>query len=495
MLHLVSNPEKQPSEVQPMSQKTTLATVAIVFLLAVTSVFNAQTPAQFSESVREFVSVDAPSIALTHVRVIDGTGAAPKADQTIVIANGRIQTVGSAGSVTDPAGARVVELAGHTVVPGFVGMHDHTFYTTAAGRRAQLNVSAPRLYLGSGVTSIRTTGSISPYAEISLKKQIDAGDVPGPRMHISGPYITGPDAVVERKHITTPDEARRVVDYWADEGATWFKVYTQISRENLKAVAEAAHRRGVKVTGHLCSVGYREAVAAGIDALEHGLAANFEYNPNKQPDQCPPMDYATYAKLDVQSPEVQATFKDMVAHGVAMTSTLAVFETSIPNRPPLEQRTLDAMSADVQKEYLTTRKGLAERAGASPMESMVKKAMEYERAFVKAGGLLAAGVDPTGNGGALPGFGDQRNYQLLIEAGFSPAEAIQIMSANGAKVLGVDRYLGTVIAGKIADLLVIRGDPAASPADIEQVITVFKDGIGFDAIKLIGSVKGLVGVK
>src|SRR5262245_48345261 len=252
-----------------------------------------------SDTTKAYVAIDAPLVALTHARIIDGTGAAAKADQTIVISGDRIQTVGPAASVSIPTGARVIDLTGHTVVPGFIGMHDHTFYTTAAGRRAQLNVTAPRLYLGSGVTSIRTTGSISPYAEISLKKQIEAGDVPGPRMHISGPYITGPDMVVERKHITTPEEARRVADYWADEGATWFKVYTQISRENLKAVTETAHKRGVKVTGHLCAVGYREAVAAGIDAVEHGLGANLEYNPAKQPDQCPPMDYAAYANLDV----------------------------------------------------------------------------------------------------------------------------------------------------------------------------------------------------
>jgi imidazolonepropionase-like amidohydrolase len=446
-----------------------------------------------SETTRSFVSVDAPIIALRGVTVIDGTGAAPRAGQTILIRDGRIDAVGA--TVAVPGGARVLDLTGHTVIPGLVGMHDHTFYTTAAGRRTQLNTSAPRLYLASGVTTIRTTGSISPYAEISLKQQIERGEVPGPRMHISGPYITGPDQVVERKHITTPEEARRVVDYWADEGATWFKVYTQISRENLKAVADAAHRRGVKVTGHLCSVGYREAVAAGIDALEHGLMANLEYNPAKQPDQCPPLDPDAYARLDVNGAEVQATFREIVAKGVAMTSTLAVFEISIPNRPPLEQRTLDAMSPDVQKEYLATRQQLAERVGQGRTEALLKKAMEYERAFVEAGGLLAAGVDPTGNGGALPGYGDQRNFELLIEAGFTPAQAVQIMSANGARVLGIDGDLGTVAPGRVADLVVIRGDLAADPASIRTVVTVFQGGIGYDSAKLIESVRGLVGVR
>lgn len=453
----------------------------------------AQERPTLSETTRSFVAVDAPVVVLRGVTVLDGTGAPARPGQMVVIRDGRIADVGPVGAV--PAGAQVLDLAGHTVIPGLVGMHNHTFYTTAAGRRAQLSVSAPRLYLGSGVTTIRTTGSISPYSEISLKRQIERGEVPGPRMHISGPYITGPDAVVERKHVTTPEEARRVVNYWADEGATWFKVYTEISRENLKAVADAAHQRGVKVTGHLCSVGYREAVAAGIDALEHGLMANLEYHPGKRPDQCPGMDLATYAALDVNGPEVQATFRDMVAANVAMTSTLAVYEISIPNRPPLEQRTLDAMSPEVKEEYLATRTRLAERAGQGRTESLLRKMMEYERAFVAAGGLLAAGVDPTGNGGALPGFGDQRNFELLVEAGFTPAEAIRIMTLNGARVLGVDHDLGTIAPGKLADLVVIRGDLAADPAAIRQVTIVFKDGIGYDSARLIESVRGLVGVR
>ncbi|MEZ4586371.1 MAG: amidohydrolase family protein [Gemmatimonadales bacterium] len=450
-----------------------------------------------ADSLARYVAVDAPVVALTHVTLIDGSGGAPRPDQTVVIADGRIRAVGPAAQVTAPAGARVLELRGHTVVPGFAGLHDHTFYTTAAGRRAQLTVSAPRLYFASGVTTIRTTGSISPYAEITLKQQIDRGDLVGPRMHISGPYITGPDNVVERKHVTTPEEARRVVSYWADEGATWFKVYTQISRENLKAITEAAHARGVKVTGHLCSVGYREAVAAGIDALEHGLLANLEYDPAKRPDHCPSLDLDTYTRLDVNGPDAQATYRALIEAGVAMTSTLAVFEASVPNRPPLEQRTLDMMSPEVRGEYLTARNQLAERAraGRGRPEALLHHAMEYERAFVRAGGLLAAGVDPTGNGGALPGFGDQRNFELLVEAGFSPAEAIQIMSANGAKVLGTDRDLGTVEAGKLADLVVIRGDLGADPSTIRNVTLVFKDGVGFDSPKILETVRGIVGVK
>jgi hypothetical protein len=263
----------------------------------------------------------------------------------------------------------------------------------------------------------------------------------------------------------------------------------------MKAAIEEGHRRGIKLTGHLCSVGYREAVALGIDNLEHGLFANSEYDANKQPDRCPGTMSASHRELDIGSEPVRATLQDMVRNNVAMTSTLAVYELSVPGRPPLEQRMLDAMSPETREEYLTTRARIEQNPGSGRSLDVLKKGMEYEREFVRLGGLLAAGVDPTGNGGALPGFGDQRNLELLVEAGFTPVEAIRIMTLNGAKVLGVDADLGSVETGKVADLIVVRGNPAAAPGDIRNVVHVFKDGVGYDPVKLIESVRGTVGVR
>ena len=316
-----------------------------------------------------------------------------------------------------------------------MGLHDHTFYTTN-GRSVQLNVSAPRLYLASGVTTIRTTGSMSPYSEINLKEAVEQGEVAGPRMYITGPYLTGEAGVGGMHELLTPDAARRVVNYWADEGASWLKFYTSVSRAALGAAVDEAHKRGLKVTGHLCSVSFREAVALGIDNLEHGLFVNTEYDSEKQPDMCPNGSMAKLADLDLTSEPVRATIRDMTARHVAMTSTLAVFELYVPNRPPLEQRVLDAMSPEVRTEYLASRARLAEPGAFGVSAAVFRKAQDFDVAFVRAGGLLAAGVDPTGNGGALPGFGDQRNFELLIEAGFTPVEVVQIMSANGAKVVG-----------------------------------------------------------
>jgi imidazolonepropionase-like amidohydrolase len=471
--------------------RTILTTLALA-VLGATSV-QAQRPESLSTQVRQFVSVEAPMVALTGVQVVDGTGAPPRNDQTVLLDNGRIAAVGGVDEVQIPQGAQVMDLTGHTVLPGLVGMHNHTFYTTS-NRQVQIAFSAPRLYLASGVTTIRTTGSYHPYSELNMKRGIEQGSLIGPRMHITGPYITGPTSGY-MTGVETEEAARRVVGYWADEGATWFKAYTTISRAELGAAIQEAHRRGLKFTGHICSVSFREAVELGIDNIEHGLFTNTDYAADKQPDRCPSGLRGDLVGLDLNGPEVRETFRAMIDNGVAMTSTLAVYELSYPNRPPLEDRTLEALAPETRQEYLRTREAMAAGAATSQVPEVFHKAQAYERAFVAAGGLLAAGVDPTGNGGALPGFGDQRNFELLVEAGFTPVEAIQIMTLNGARVLGVDGELGSVEAGKLADLVVIRGDPVANPAEIRNVTVVFKDGVGFDSARLIESVKETVGVR
>ncbi len=467
---------------------------ALLLLLWIIPTEAAAQATDLSEDVLEYVAVDAHVVALTHVRVVDGTGSAPTEDQTIILQNGQISAVGPAGSVTIPAGAEVLDLAGHTVIPGIVGLHDHTFYTNA-GRRVHLSYSAPRLYLGSGVTTIRTTGSYHPYSEINLDAAIESGDEPGPRMYITGPYLTGPAGAGYMTAVATPDDARRIVNYWAEEGVDWFKAYTRISPEALEAAIDEAHRHGLKFTGHLCSVSFQEAVALGIDNLEHGLFTNTDYYPGREAGECPNDLWPSLLDLDIQGDAVQATFRDMIDNDVPMTSTLAVYELYYPGRPPVEQRMLDAMAPSVRDDYLATREQIAANADSNVMPALFAKAQAFERAFVEAGGLLAAGVDPTGNGGALPGFGDQRNYELLIEAGFTPVEAIQIMTANGAKVLDEYDRFGSIEAGKLADLVIIDGNPIANPAEIRNVVLVFKEGVGYDSGKLIEAVDGMVGIR
>jgi imidazolonepropionase-like amidohydrolase len=461
-----------------------------------------QTPLDAQERARpaalqEFVAVEAPVVALMNVTVIDGTGAPARTNQTIVIEGDRIRAVGLPLDVDIPAGAEVLDLRGHTVIPGLVGLHNHSYYTGGNGRAAQLSFSGPRLYLASGVTTIRTTGARAPYEELNLKREIDAGQVIGPTMFTTGPYLTGERGSRTMTRLDGPEQARRVVRYWAEEGVSWFKAYTWITRAELAAAIEEAHRHGVKVTAHLCSVGYREAVAMGIDNLEHGLFANSEYDPRKQPDDCPGGFASRYRDLDVNGPEVQATFRDMIDNDVPMTSTLVVYEISVPGRSPIEERVYDVLAPEIAAEVRAIaeqRRGADPESGVGIHPDVLRTAMAYERAFVAAGGVLGAGVDPTGYGAAPPGFGDQRNFELLLEAGFSTPEVVRIMSANGAKVLGIDDRVGTIETGKVADLVVVRGD-VEQIGHIRDTRIVFKDGVGWDAPKLIESVRGLVGIR
>ena len=473
-----------------------MRSIATLLALAplLTNALAAQRPDSLGEEVRKYVSLDTSVVALTHATLLDGTGGAGKADQTIVIRDGRIAQVGPAASVKIPEGVKTMDLTGSTVIPGLVGMHDHLFYTSAGGRAVQMSYTGPRLYLASGVTTIRTTGGRSPYAEINLKDYIDHGKAPGPRIHLTAPYLTGVEGGGSMAVVSTPEQARRFVDYWAAEGMTWIKAYADIHRAELGAAIKQAHKRGMKVTGHLCSVSFREAVALGIDNLEHGLLTASDFDPAKQPDLCPVTLIDENAKIDVHGPMADTVIRTMIKAKVPMTSTLAVFEPFVANRPTKDVRVLSAMAPAVRDDYLKMRNEIDSTGkGMVPVEGL-KSAMAFEKAFVDAGGVLASGVDPTGIGGALAGYGDQRNYELFIEAGFTPVQAIQIMSLNGAKILGVDKKLGTVEAGKLADLVVLKGNLTADPTVIRSPTIVFKDGIGYDPAKLIESVQGKVGV-
>jgi len=474
---------------------------ALVFICSSFSL--AQT---LSPEVKQFVRVDAPVVALEHVRVIDGAGSPVQEDQTLIVQGGKIQSVSPASSANVPSKAQRLDLHGYSVIPGLVGMHDHLFYPMGGAIFGEMPFSFPRLYLAAGVTTIRTGGSLEPYTDLELKKKIDAGEMPGPKMHVTGPYIEGKGTFALQLHeLSGPEDATRTVNYWLDEGVDNFKIYNFVTRAELAAAIKAAHARNAKVTGHLCSIGFREAAALGIDDLEHGLLVDTEFFPEKKPDECPDVadDIVRYGKLDIQSGPVHDMILDLVQHHVAVTSTLSVFEVEVPGRPIVQQRVLDALSLEARNQFLANKVRMADtarlerlyHASVSPVGDAFKKEMEFERAFVKAGGTLLAGEDPTGIGGVLAGFGDQRELELLVEAGFPPLEAIQIATSNGAKYLGDDARIGTIAPGKQADLVVMKGDPSQKIGDIENVEMVFKDGVGYDSAKLIQSVKGLVGIR
>ena len=443
--------------------------------------------------VAPFVSVDTPLVALTHVQLVDGTGGPARADQTVILSRERIQAVGPSATVTIPANTLILDLAGHTLLPGIVGLHEHTYFG-GVQRFTEMRVSAPLLYLAFGVTTAMTAGSRSPGEELDLKRRVDRGAIPGPRFHVSGPYLdAGAGGPVNRVAVTTPAEVRRVIAHWAERGATWFKFLGGVSREVMGAAIEEAHARGLRVTGHLCSVTFSEAAALGIDALQHGLITNSDYVPGKRPDECPEGNMQVQADLDLATPAMEASIRAIVTGKAAVVSTLGVYETFDPDRARLDPRALEMLAPETRKEVEANHANLVQRGFVVPTR-LLRKMMQWERMFVAAGGLLGAGSDPWGTG-YLPGLGNLRNYEMLVEAGFAPEEAVQVMTLNGARILGEDGRLGSIAPGKLADLVVVKGNPVRAPADIYNVVTVFKDGIGYNSMSLRNAAKGKVGIE
>ncbi|MBV8808844.1 MAG: amidohydrolase family protein [Acidobacteriaceae bacterium] len=467
----------------------------LCLLIAVSAAF---AQSRLSPGIQPFESFQDRVIALQHIRVIDGTGAPARDDETVIIDNGKITAVGPVGSVQLPTDMRTMDLSGNTMFPGLIGMHEHLFYPSGEGipLYTEQAFSAPRLYLAAGVTTMRTAGSLEPYTDLNVKAEIDSQKMPGPKIDATGPYIQGPGGYsIQMPVLTSPEATRRLVNYWVQAGATSFKAYMNISHEALAEAIRTVHEHKLKITGHLCSVGFTEAAELGIDDLEHGLLVDTEFDPGKTKNVCPSqretMD--TIAHLDLQNAQVQKMIHLLVDQHVAITSTLAVFEAFIPGRPPIEQRVLDAMSPVAAESYLEAKERVTISASSARAEYL-KKEMDFERAFVARGGLLIAGCDPTGNGGALPGFGDQRNLELLVEAGFTPEEAIRIYTLNGATYEGISDRVGTIASGKQADVVVVEGNPAEHINDVERVKYVFKNGVAYDPAKLIASVRGSVGI-
>jgi imidazolonepropionase-like amidohydrolase len=472
------------------------------------SPLRAQQAVKLDPLVLKYVRMNAHKVVLEHVTVIDGTGRPPLADQNVVLEGGKISALQASSTPSAEDGVQILDLHGYTVMPGIVGMHNHLYYVARPNLKAdwsweppvlvpQMSFSSPRLYLAGGVTTMRTTGSVETYADLNLRRDIDRGKLPGPHIDVTGPYLEGPGSFgIQLHELAGPEDARRTVNYWADQGVTSFKAYMNITRAELKAAIEEAHKRGIKVTGHLCSVTYKEAVDLGIDNLEHGFFVNTQLDPDKKPDICSESEGAyTLEHMPANSPEAKDLIDTLVKHHVAITSTLPVFESgSFPRLPPLRQQMLDVLTPEAREAYLYKRE---RPPNAKPSKvdwlALLKRDMELEHAFVAAGGWLLAGPDPTGDGGVVPGFGDQREIELLVEAGFTPVEAIKIATLNGAIYMGRQDQIGSIAVGKNADLVVIKGDPATHIADVENVEIVFKDGIGYDSQKLIDSVKGRYG--
>lgn len=471
-----------------------MRTIATIILLFIAACARTETAAETEPSSRQipdalapYVSVNAEKVLLTNVTILKGDGGDPLAGHAILIDGETIAAVAPVDDIVAPNDALVMDLAGYTVMPGIVGMHNHTHMPG----NPLLAYTAPRLYLAGGVTTMTTAGSADGAGEIELARRIDKGEIPGPHIVPSAPYITGPGGNAPMDKPKTAAEVQAFVDKWSDAGAKWLKLYRHTDPKIAKLVIDAAHARGLKVTGHLCSITFREAAAMGIDSLEHGLNAAADFVEDKPDGECVPTRSAT-ARLDADGPEIGALIAALVDADVTITSTLAIIESGFPHRPQANERSLRALAPARVEAYEERQRRLAEAAGeTSATPELWSLLLAFERRFVREGGRLVAGPD-TGRH-VLPGFGDQRNFELLSEAGFTAPEVVKIMTYNGAETLGLADEIGLVAPGFQADLLAVEGDLLSNPANIRNVRIVFKRGLGYDPERLIADVEGQVG--
>ena len=471
--------------------KTTWYWAALLFFLLVQA---SPALAQYSESVKKFIIIQSDTLALTHAKIIDGAGGPSKSDQTLVIMKGIFVSMGNSANTKVPVHAKIIDCTGKTIIPGMIMMHEHLFYAESAGDYyigQEMPISFPQLYFAGGVTTMRTAGSLEPQTDLNLKDWIKRGEMVGPDMDVTGPYIEREGfPVPEMLHIHSPEEAAGIVNYWAGFGCTSFKVYMNITRADLAAAVQAAHQRGLKVTGHLCSVTYKEAAEAGIDNLEHGFMESSDFDTTKKEDICYENLFNSLKALDVNSKAMEALMRFLIDKKVVLTSTLNVFEPNT-GREAIPGGGGDALLPQVKE---MVEKGYRDGVNHDPgKSSLFKKEMAWEKKFVALGGTLMAGTDPTDDGRVVPGYADRHALELLTEAGFSFPEAVKICSLNAAVYLGISKESGTVAIGKKADLVLIGGDPETHISDVRNTEIVFKNGVGFDSRKLFESLKGTVG--
>ena len=465
---------------------------AAIVLIVIHQKINAQI---FSASVKQFIEVQDSVVAITHVKIIDGTGQPSLNDQDIVLVKSRIKTIGPSGKISIPANAKIIDGTGKTIIPGLIMLHEHLFYAKpfeSDYKAVHMTYTFPKMYLAGGVTTMRTAGSIEANADLNVKNLIIQGKMAGPKMDVSTPHIEREGFIPQIQSLYGNESPERMVNYWVDKGVSSVKVYNNITKDDLDRIIKAAHARHIKVTGHLCSITYREAADLGIDNLEHGFMASADFIKDKKENECDNGKIRqSLSDLDDNSPALRDLMQYLIKKNVTLTYTPTVFEP-YTNRevvpgggivalaPFLKEQIQGIYDAAVHKDSVRTR--------------LFVKEMKRIKQFYAMGGKLVVGTDPTGAGRTIAGYSNQRMIELLAETGFSITEAIKISTLNGAVYLGIASETGTVEAGKKADLVLIDGDPEKNVSDIRKMEIVFKEGIGFSSKKIFDSVKGKLGL-
>lgn len=425
----------------------------------------------------------APVLALVHARVIEGPGAPPHDDWTVLVRGDRIAAAGPAVDV--PAGATVIDVAGASLLPGLIDMHGHMYAATAKGI-ANAFESYPALYLAGGVTSARSPGDFDPDGMYRLKQAIERGAVDGPRIFMGGYYIDdSPSQIGWFAPVRSPADVTERISQWKDR-IDVVKFYTGTTEAQMQAGIAAAKAAGLPTTAHLGSVTATRAIELGIDGLEHGIHAMPELGaPRLVPSKA---EGCALGDLDLDGPLVTGLIGTIVKRRVAIEPTFVMVTLGLPGMQPL---TPDWREYFADDDAAAAAARTVERAGAiyrDPGELACaqrtrRNAMQFVAKVQAQGGLIIAGTDPVAPY-VLPGWGMHRELKHLTEAGLTPLQAIRAATYNAAVVLRRDEDLGSIAAGKLADMVVVSGDPATRIEDVGRVQMVFKAGRRFDPTAL-----------
>jgi imidazolonepropionase-like amidohydrolase len=414
----------------------------------------------------------AETIAIVGGTLIDGTGAAPVADAAVMIHNGRIVAAGPRAKVKIPKGANVVDAKGRFILPGLWDMHAH-FEQVEWGP----------IYLAAGVTTVRDCGNEFEFIT-AVRDAVAQGRGLGPRILAAGIVDgTGPLALSVQR-VDTPEQAKQWVDRYHAAGFQQMKIYSSVKLEELKAVADEAHKLGMTVTGHVPEgLNAFQTIAAGEDQINHIqyiddiMHAPFPADMNR-------MDrFKAIASLDLNSPEAKKAIAFLKDHHTVVDPTMALFEffTANTSKPPASFEPGVNKIAPELAEQLTDVGPPTERSVIG--EKVFAKEIEIIGALHRAGIPIVAGTDQT-----VPGYSLHREIELYVQAGFTPMEAIQAATIVPARAMGLEKETGTIKKGKRADLILINGDPLADIHNTRNVESVITNGVMYDTAPLWQSV-------
>jgi imidazolonepropionase-like amidohydrolase len=428
--------------------------------------------AALAEISKKISGSRAETLAIIGGTLIDGTGSEPLPDSALVIVKGRIIAAGPRAKVKIPRGATKVDARGKTILPGLWDMHAH-FEQVEWGP----------IYLAAGVTTVRDCGNEFEFL-ISVRDAIQNDRGLGPRLLLAGIVDGSGPKSLGIETVDTPEQAKKWTARYHDAGFQQIKIYSSVQLEEIKVIAEEAHRLGMTVTGHVPQgLDAYQTIEAGQDQINH-----IEYVADIMRPALPAgatrIDRLNAsANVNLDSPEAQKAVAFLVEHGKVVDPTLALAEffTANTSKPPA------SFEPGVSRVAPELAEQLSASEAPSPLTELHQKVFDKDVAIVgalhRAGIPVVAGTDQT-----VPGHSLHREIELYVQAGFKPMEAIQAATIVPARAMGLDKELGTVEPGKRADVIIVNGNPLEKIQNVRKVEFVVTNGTMYNCAELWRSV-------